>query len=168
MSNNYNETLQANNSALEEIITQLNSLPDLAGNTIVGTWIFNDQVDCSTFTQYSCNFYIGESGYSAISLEADVLQYWRISISKWEVAYRYGQWEDVQFRTITITEEPTDEGFVSWLKANAVKQEETSEEEMPQIMLVNQIQTHNYAQGISETNPLQLTKASFSTETLFM
>ena len=38
---NYNQTLQSNNSSLEEIITQLNNMPD-AGNggldTTIETW----------------------------------------------------------------------------------------------------------------------------------
>ena len=101
-----------------------------ADNSIVGTWVFNDNVSLDIApAMFQVMFYVYDEGYR----EFDSL-----TVSDAEITYdglhgiEEGIYEDgvgwnvESYKTITITEEPTDEAFITWLKENATKTETIS------------------------------------------
>ncbi|MBQ8245785.1 MAG: hypothetical protein IJZ42_01495 [Lachnospiraceae bacterium] len=111
-------------------------------DSIVGTWVFNDTLDMTTYTsayfQIDVTFtYSGQTGLT----DCGMITFYTFSSSGNTVMTYIDDVEEVSgnqaystgsgwnpssitgdFQTITITEEPTDETFISWLKANATKQ----------------------------------------------
>ncbi len=96
--------------------------------SIVGTWMFNDRVDVSsTYGNWNIS-------YSFVDSSGKTVTYTRINVSNSKYAIYYyigassitaysgGAWNNANYQTITILEEPTDETFITWLKANATKQ----------------------------------------------
>ncbi len=115
-------------------------------NNIVGTWTFNDEVSfdgLSPNTSYAVSFnYSGPNGpfkYMQTDGNASGSQlYLRFGTSTGSQAVYYWKYDDPRYsgwqrdgwsrsyKTITISEQPTDETIVKWIKANAKRQGETS------------------------------------------
>lgn len=99
--------------------------------TIVGTWIFNENISVNGSAWYSVNFTSNGVSYIAFSdrnsQTADIhdmsLRYFKTSTTYDTAFGADGSWRNEAYRTVTISEEPTDEEFVTWLKANATKQD---------------------------------------------
>ena len=96
--------------------------------SIVGTWVFNDgsaldNLSNST-TPFNVSFTCNGQTYSYMKCDEDSGNegMWSLYYGTDE-AYGWGiGWYDQAYRTINITSEPTDETFITWLKANATKQ----------------------------------------------
>lgn len=101
--------------------------------TIVGTWLFNENIAVNGGAWYSVNFTSNGVSYIAMSdrsSQTSTIHDMTLRYFKNSTIYVYafngsGTWEDEAYRTIIINEEPTDEEFITWLKANATKQEPT-------------------------------------------
>lgn len=99
--------------------------------TIVGTWLFNESISVNGGAWYNVNFTSNGVSYTAMSdrnsqtsdMHDMTLRYFKTSTIYVYAFNGSGTWEDEAYRTITINEEPTDEEFITWLKANATKQE---------------------------------------------
>lgn len=118
------ERIQANNAELREAIGLAESLPDAESETMVGIWVFNEVLDLPEFDYYF-NFVptnIADSiQYYNIYSEGDGRLYY-FDVADGDVTPYYdGAWIYPEYRTITITEEPTDAECIAWLKANARK-----------------------------------------------
>lgn len=117
-------------------------------DSIVGTWLFNDtltetgwallETDNTTISvdfNFECNgneytgitaknyydsssFYHRSISFNGKSGLVYTFRYYRSSNNK----NLYDHWYDDTYKTITIKSEPTDEAFITWLKANATKQ----------------------------------------------
>ena len=92
-------------------------------DTMVGTWIFNEVLDLPEFDYYF-NFVLTNVADSPqfynLYSDASWLYYWDVDDYDYSPYYN-GAWQDPDWRTITITEEPTDAECIAWLKANARK-----------------------------------------------
>ncbi len=96
---------------------------DAKSDTMVGTWIFNEVLDLPEFDYYF-NFVLTNVAdapqFYNIYSDGGWLYYWDVDDYD-HVVYINGVWEYPDWRTITITEEPTDVECIEWLKANARK-----------------------------------------------
>lgn len=96
------------------------------GDTMVGMWIFNEVLELHNFN-FFVNFVLPKVAdslpfyniYSDASL-GDNLHYIDDNEDMY-APYENGAWVLPDWRTITITEEPTDAELIAWLKANARK-----------------------------------------------
>jgi hypothetical protein len=120
------ERINAHNAELREAIGIAEALPDASGgdDTMVGIWVLNEVLDLPEFDYYfnfvltnvadSPQFYNlwspGDGGLSYIDVDGGEA-----------TTYYDGAWISPEWRTITITEEPTDAECIAWLKANARK-----------------------------------------------
>lgn len=117
----------------------LNSAPSnsveytVEADSIVGTWLFNESINVNGGAWYSVNFTSNGVSYIAFSDRRDQtsamhdmsLRYFKTPTT-YDLAFGGdGSWRNEAYRTITISEEPTDEEFIVWLKANATKQGES-------------------------------------------
>lgn len=102
-------------------------------DSIIGTWVFNDSLDFSSFSENwyaDFNFTNGSTvypycGYNHFgeNSEYNKLVYYNADGSGITV-YKLGSgWVAQAYKTITIETETEDTFFISWLKANATKQE---------------------------------------------
>lgn len=94
------------------------------GDTMVGTWILNEVLELHEFDFYF-NFVLPKVSdslqfYNLYSPGVGWLYYWDVDDNDY-APYINGAWIYPDWRTITITEEPTDPECVEWLKANARK-----------------------------------------------
>lgn len=124
---------------IDGVRTKISSAED---DGIVGTWILNEHIDTSTnfrvygnfvsqmtatngtvYTAY-CNS-IGNYGGNYYGYVSGKLYYAGIEGTVGPAQYRHvnggNGWTKEGYRTITITETPTDENFVTWIKANAIR-----------------------------------------------
>lgn len=117
------ERIQANNAELREAIGLAESLPDAESDTMVGVWIFNEVLEL-----YDFNFYVN----FVLPNVADSLPFYNIYAvgddlyyvdehEDYYTPYKNGVWIYPAYRTITITEVPTDAECIALLKANARK-----------------------------------------------
>ena len=120
------ERINAHNAELREAIEMAESLPDATGgeDTMVGTWIFNEVLDLPEFDYYF-NFVLTNVADSPQFCDlwspGDGWLYYG-DVDDYDYSpYYNGAWQDPDWRTITITEEPTDAECIAWLKANARK-----------------------------------------------
>lgn len=110
---------------LDEMPIEIASLSDAGGGeTMVGTWIFNEVLDLPEFDFYF-NFVLTNVAdsppfYNLYSEGDGTLYYFDVDDTD-HVPYENGAWIYPDWRTITITEEPTDAGCIAWLKANGRK-----------------------------------------------
>ncbi len=93
-------------------------------DTMVGIWIFNEVLDLPEFDFYF-NFVLTNVAdspqfHNLYSPGDDWLYYYDVDNTDY-VPYENGAWVLPDWRTITITEEPTDSECIEWLKANARK-----------------------------------------------
>lgn len=95
---------------------------------IVGTWVFKEIISYpDSGSSFAVSFISNGEHYKAIE-RSDFLYYSVSALDETLSVYEddgYGNyfWDvGEEYRTITITEEPTDGIFISWLKANAIKQ----------------------------------------------
>ena len=114
--------------------------PDDDGSTddsVVGTWMLNYDLNLTSnmdvtmcFTSYDADGIKREFNRLTIEVITDdfgAVQDYRLTYYIDGVVYAVcntldEMWHSSLSRTITITEEPTDSEFITWLKANAVKQ----------------------------------------------
>ena len=94
-------------------------------DSVVGTWVFNETlplIDDSRAIYFK--FQSGGNNYDIMQLynmgDWMYLVYENSDDNTYTDAYDDG-WRNEVYRIITITEEPTDPEFITWLKANAVK-----------------------------------------------
>ena len=87
---------------------------------VVGTWVFNDTISIPN-KNFEASFTSNDTEYVAIEFAEPTLYYSEEVGDETEPVYYYeeGVWSDFVWATITITEEPTDPEFITWLKANA-------------------------------------------------
>lgn len=96
-----------------------------ADDSIVGTWQFNDTLSTPS-KSFGVSFKCDSAEYVEIGV-SDAIYYSVDYGDDTEFVYRYESdygnigWCEETYRTITITEEPTDEAFITWLKENARK-----------------------------------------------
>lgn len=115
-------------------------------NGIIGTWVFSDVLSipdeiCNNI--YNFTYYIDTDMFGVIPMfDMSFSSYGGVKklvygIEPYEgnyyIAYTEsegaaGSWSYEKFKTITIDEDPTDETFIAWLKANATKVSETESE----------------------------------------
>ena len=90
--------------------------------SIVGTWVFNGEIT-GLLSQTNVSFESNGKTYSSISCVDSgfglQVKYDSTIVCGKLVA---NEWVSDTYKTIIITSEPTDEAFITWLKANAVKQ----------------------------------------------
>ena len=100
-------------------------------DSIVGTWVFNETISFDIFGHYYIEGIIS-TGYSfteiflnqASSTGDHWMQYYLPAISSYVKAYTVNKgWGNTKDRTITISggSDISNSGFISWLKANAIK-----------------------------------------------
>lgn len=97
--------------------------------SIVGTWVFNDGVadDLDTITPNTFSFNFTSNGNSYTSFVTQYGGEFGMAQIYYDSTLAYGgdmdtSWQNEAYKTINITSEPTDEAFITWLKANATKQ----------------------------------------------
>ena len=138
---------------------------DVADDSAIGTWVFNDEVFCDQGYWYSFKFHTAEKSYDGMYLDIDFIDHFTgdFSASNYQAETAYDGytdgWQGEHYKTITITEEPTDEDFITWLKANAKKQGtevESSNFEMPIIRFAN-FQDTDGSMCLTETNTFKFT-----------
>lgn len=105
--------------------------------SIVGTWVFNDVISIDSGTTFNVDFTITVDG---VTYNETAIKYTSIVSGNYTyVDYNGGTnvsaftmlsngavsntWNNEQYKTIVILNEPTDETFITWLQANATKQE---------------------------------------------
>lgn len=99
-------------------------------DTIVGTWLFNEYINVNGGAWYAVDFICNDNFYVAMSdrrsqsssMHDMSLKYFKTPTSYTTAFSGAGMWNNEAYRTIEITAEPTDEEFITWLKANATKQ----------------------------------------------
>lgn len=93
-------------------------------DSMVGTWVFSDESLTHAVFDVSFEFVCGGTLFNRMfnSDESEMLLHYANANNDIEMLAYDSRWEDDFFKTITINEEPTDETFKSWLKANATKQ----------------------------------------------
>jgi hypothetical protein len=101
-----------------------------ADESIVGTWVFNDELTIPE-ELWDANVYFGFVAYhpdNGATVMTHMLFYDDGSGVCYygdsygiEDAYYDGDWATEECKTIKIYEEPTDQDFIAWLKANATK-----------------------------------------------
>lgn len=120
----------AGNKVFRKLTTEQ---PVVEDETIVGTWLFNENIAVNGGAWYSVNFTSNGVSYIAMSdrsSQTSTIHDMTLRYFKNSTIYVYafngsGTWEDEAYRTIIINEEPTDKEFITWLKANATKQKPT-------------------------------------------
>lgn len=107
-------------------------------DSVVGTWVFNDVLECPPVEveepkEYQVKFTAKDN--DGITRQLDTVYIFRYAEDGWALCYyNYasdinledvydGAWNGENYPIITITEEPTDPEFITWLKANATKVE---------------------------------------------
>lgn len=134
----------------ENQVVKINATGGGSAESVVGTWVFNDvlnipegfngrrfTVSFTTTGWYNETQQMNEIYFYTTDGE-DILSYYGPN-GDYDDIYCNGWGSYHNFNIITITEEPTDIEFVTWLKANATKQEESGASnglEMPQIRFV--------------------------------
>lgn len=119
---------------LKENATKMSGGDSDADDSIVGTWVFNDELtmpdefgsfyfDYSVDTQMDGTQRLAEVCIFTID---EQMGYWGISYygSDYNIEDVYESnygWATERYKTIKITKEPTDQAFISWLKENATK-----------------------------------------------
>ena len=112
---------------LDEMPIEIAGIPTGGGDdTMVGVWIFNEVLELYGFNFY-VNFVLPNVAdslpvynlYSDASLGDEL--YCIDDEENMYTPYENGVWVLPDWRTITITEEPTDAECIAWLKANARK-----------------------------------------------
>lgn len=96
---------------------------DAKSDTMVGTWIFNEVLELHDFN-FSLNFVLPNVAdslpfHTIYTIGDDLLCV--DEHEDYHTPYKNGVWVLPDWRTITITEEPTDAECIAWLKANAIK-----------------------------------------------
>lgn len=113
------------------------TLSEMAGaaeeeDELQGTWVFNDNIALDSFPAFAVEFtnngidYISMSVYDKDGATAPRRKYFYYHNADIETQVYYSgsdTWYDETYRTIVITSKSTDEAFITWLKANATKQE---------------------------------------------
>lgn len=108
--------------------------PPVDDSVIAGTWVFNDEIDLSTFPSVTEVVFtshditmgsnICKSSTGPSSWGIDTLAYEGNPVYKNNPSGNYGithGWSNEAYKTITILEEPTDAEFIAWLTENATK-----------------------------------------------
>lgn len=129
-------------AAHADIRRKIDAINDVIGtdDSVLGTWVFNDEPDLSTLSAASLVFTSNGTEYNAIrkvTAGNDAWGIYTLSYFQYETGStaftnnpdeNYGiahGWTGEAYKTITITEAPTDETFITWLKNNATKQSGT-------------------------------------------
>ena len=133
--------------AINEVNAKVNALSGGADGGIVGTWVFNDTLEpLPTTDGYELHFNLNANQtydfirYGYVGPPAYVLVYGGSLAYSYESETMYGispGWQDELYKTIHITEEPTDENLITWLRANAVKQSGETEDGANENALLN-------------------------------
>ena len=121
------KTGKSEKMTLDEMPIEISSITT-SEDTMVGTWIFNEVLDISGFFNFLFNFVLPNVAdslpfhniYSLYTPNGYELHYVDEE-ENYHVPYENGTWVLPKWRTITITEEPTDAECIAWLKANARK-----------------------------------------------
>lgn len=98
---------------------------------LAGTWLFNDTLTYES-VQDTFNFESNGRAYTSLMVSAfdwsDYENAMAYVDSGENPAYYFSSntWLETGFKTINIISEPTDTAFITWLKANATKQETTA------------------------------------------
>ena len=109
---------------------------------IVGTWVFNDDglIPYEMYGKtYNFGYYSNDVKLNKFQFSDDGAIH-SISYANDETGYYVEVYDDNRgwnisnesYKTIKITEEPTDQTFIAWLRENATKQASASESEYPQ------------------------------------
>ena len=107
---------------LKENATKISGGDSDAEESVVGTWVFKETIEIPSknfeveFTSDGSNYVLMEVGYESLHYSIEVGDY---TDPAFDLVYG---WQGQEYRKITITAEPTDTDFISWLKANATKQ----------------------------------------------
>ena len=114
------------------IVGAINEINEKVNSLLLETWVLNDTLTSTEDTwTYSLEFTSNNSEFTSISRAGAgppgvrCLKYGSVQVYIFESENMYGLtpgWSDEAYKTITFTEEPTDEAFLTWLKANATKQ----------------------------------------------
>lgn len=122
------ETLAISDKTIVGAINEL--YENVCRSEIVGTWIFNDTPVLPN-KSFEIKFTDGlGTEYGAIDYsEVEEMFYYSYELGNLDVDAYFGcsgeggeEWAYEEAKIINILEEPTDETFISWLKANATKQ----------------------------------------------
>ena len=133
---------------------------DANADTMVGTWVFNDELDIPLDGEYPIKISKADlPDQEIVGLlfpNSDTI-YLVTSDGALLDFYEYGEW--YLDRTFAILEEPDDPEICAYIKANATKQadkDESSNFEMPIIRFAN-FQDTDGTMCLSETNPYKFT-----------
>lgn len=130
--------------AINELNEKINATGGGSNDSIVGTWVFNEELTFPTLANpdenndYYVDFESNNIRFNRFVLGETYMSYYDDVYGRdHDEVYNDGYWLLEELKTITIIKEPTDEEFITWLRANAVKQSDTPKEEMPQIRFVS-------------------------------
>lgn len=118
--------LNNNTTKLRELLSKIQNLPNaVGGESMLGIWVFNEALELYNFN-FQLNFVLPNMTdalpFHTVYTIGDQL-YCVDENEDYHVPYENGVWQYPDWRTITITEEPTDAECIAWLKANATKVE---------------------------------------------
>lgn len=108
------------------IVSSVDELPSNAMNGSLAmvktnTWVFKDVIDYD-INIFNVNFVSDNNNYYRISQDGPAQLYYHYYNEEhpptWVYEEREG-WVSDDYKTIRITEEPTDASFITWLKQNA-------------------------------------------------
>ena len=101
---------------------------DTSNTSLLGQWKFNDEITnfssgeskevALIFTSYDPSGGYGNRYYS-IKFDSDTMKHNRSGPTGTTYTFSTKTWIHEDAKTITITEAPTDEAFIVWLRANA-------------------------------------------------
>lgn len=165
--NNIEFELDEENQVVKINATGGGSAP--SDDSIVGTWVFNWTLNLLdiALNSFEFAFKVTEQGttyaFNEFAIDETYVNFYGEDYAIDE-AYTDGLgWREETYRTIEILEEPTDEVFISWLKANATKQGGSSSGsnfEMPQIRFstaTGSTENETPMLYVDADNPLKLT-----------
>lgn len=153
-----NDALQTDDKTIVGAINEVKAKVDALNNSgsdtdsIVGTWTFNDTIEPLPAGEYELQFSVTAYQtyncirYGVLGPPVYVLWYGNYDNSEFHTTYcfeneaSYGLipgWQDESYKTINITEEPTDENLITWLRANAVKWVDDTEDAANENVLLN-------------------------------
>ena len=91
------------------------------------TWYFNDTVNVASTKQFTVDFVSNETSFNAILTIPTVHQMiYHSDSSSNMIAFKAGTWTNQAYRTVTFQDPPTGD-LLTWLQANAVKQQQKEE-----------------------------------------
>ena len=119
-----------------------------SNDSVVGTWVFKDVIELPiNQLSFEVSFTCGAWSHKGIDVASDTLYYSEEVGNFDEPVYTtINSWENEYLKTITITEEPTDTEFITWLKANA--QKSTLNEADKQVIIQTVLASIPFAEGV--------------------